>query len=162
MREYTVSAGALGAALTSFSGQAGIALAFNPEQTAGMTSKGLQGRHTVQEGFARLLEGSGLQATPRSGGGYTLQPATSGTRSVTLSEVVVTAQRSEGTATENTGVYIRTAPTSAAAKLGLSQKETPQTVSVLTRQRLDDQGLDRHCNRRLRGHDPSRLSLIHI
>lgn len=58
----------------------------------------------------------------------------------TLSEVVVQEQ-AQGQASEGSGSFASTRPTRTATKLGLSQRETPQSVTVITRERLEQQGL---------------------
>ncbi|MGP1516609.1 MAG: TonB-dependent siderophore receptor [Ottowia sp.] len=58
----------------------------------------------------------------------------------TLSEVVVQEQ-SEGQASEGSGSFTSTRPARTAAKLALSQRETPQSVTTITRERLEQQGL---------------------
>tara|TARA_Y100000748_G_scaffold248086_1_gene212761 strand:+ start:773 stop:3193 length:2421 start_codon:yes stop_codon:yes gene_type:complete len=74
-RSYTVPAGELGAALTRFAGQAGVSLSVDPALMQGRRSEGLSGSYSVEEGFARLLQGSGLQIQPVGAGGYTLVAA---------------------------------------------------------------------------------------
>ena len=56
-RSYTVPAGELGAALTRFAGQAGVSLSVDPALMQGRRSEGLSGSYSVEEGFARLLQG---------------------------------------------------------------------------------------------------------
>jgi outer membrane receptor for ferric coprogen and ferric-rhodotorulic acid len=148
-RSYAIPPGPLGPALSAFAGQAGVSLSFTPEQTQGLRTSGLQGVHGVEQGFAQLLAGSGLRAVPREGGGYTLRAAPAqtsapsradpGASSATLATVTVTAPsvRNDGT-TEGTGSYTQAGPSSLATGLGLSLRETPQSVSVMTRQRMDD------------------------
>ena len=67
-----VPAGPLGRALSVFAARAGVALTFDPALTEGLSSPGLKGSYSVQEGFDRLLEGSGLEAVARADG-YTLR-----------------------------------------------------------------------------------------
>ncbi|MDR0701665.1 MAG: TonB-dependent siderophore receptor [Azoarcus sp.] len=57
-----------------------------------------------------------------------------------LPEVTVQATEEPGL-TENSGAYT-TPQVDAATRLPLSIRETPQSVTVITRQRIDDQGLD--------------------
>ena len=85
--------------------------------------------------------------TRNANGVWTLAPAalavtpTSATRSTTLSEVRVTAQAMpDGDITEGSGSYT-TRSVSTATRLNLSLRETPQSVSVLTRQQIEDQGI---------------------
>lgn len=59
----------------------------------------------------------------------------------TLSAVTVTGNIDSVASTEKTGLYT-TARSNSATKMNLSLRETPQTVSVLTRSQLDDFKLD--------------------
>ena len=97
-RSYQIAPGPLGPALSAFAGQAGVTVSFTPEQTRELRTPGLQGALGVEQGFARLLAGTGLRAVAREGGGYTLQtaspsaaPATGAAGARTLGEVTVTA-----------------------------------------------------------------------
>ncbi|SDQ78451.1 iron complex outermembrane recepter protein [Pseudomonas sp. UC 17F4] len=73
-RSYQVPAGELGTALTRFAAQAGVSLSVDPGLVNGRRSAGLSGSFSVDEGFARLLQGSGLQLQPVTAGAYTLVP----------------------------------------------------------------------------------------
>ncbi|WP_058975313.1 TonB-dependent receptor [Pseudomonas syringae] len=77
-RAYEVPAGSLSAALTRFAGQAGVNLSVDPALVNGRNSAGLNGDFAVEEGFARLLQGSGLQLVPVGEQAYTLVPAPQG------------------------------------------------------------------------------------
>ncbi|TDF84424.1 TonB-dependent receptor [Pseudomonas sp. H9] len=74
-RSYKVPAGDLGTALIRFAGQAGVSVSVQPGLVNGRHSAGLSGEYSVDEGFARLLQGSGLQLQPVSAQTYTLVPA---------------------------------------------------------------------------------------
>ncbi|MDY0934842.1 TonB-dependent receptor [Pseudomonas viridiflava] len=76
-RVYEVPAGSLSAALTRFAGLAGVNLSVDPALVNGRNSAGLSGDFAVEEGFARLLQGSGLQLMPVGEQAYTLIPAPS-------------------------------------------------------------------------------------
>lgn len=58
----------------------------------------------------------------------------------TLPEIVVKAQKQRDT-TEGTGSYTTTGKSRTATPLGLSLRDTPQSVSVVTQQRIEDQGM---------------------
>ncbi|WP_230976177.1 TonB-dependent siderophore receptor [Pseudothauera nasutitermitis] len=139
LRDYDLPAGPLGATLSAFAGEAGVTLSFEPEQTAGRHSAGLRGRYTIAQGFAALLAGSGLEAFERGNGGYALR-ALQQEREAVLPAIAVSG-KAFGATTEGTGSYT-TWSTSSSTRLNLSPQETPQAVTVLTRQRLDDQKLD--------------------
>ncbi|MFJ2709429.1 TonB-dependent siderophore receptor [Pseudomonas sp. NPDC087346] len=84
VRSYNIAPGPLGATLSSFAVDAGIALSFQPSLTEGLMSPGLKGKYSTQEASSRLLAGSGLDMLARSDGSYTLAP-----RSLTLSETTI-------------------------------------------------------------------------
>ncbi|WP_277588763.1 TonB-dependent receptor [Pseudomonas chlororaphis] len=77
-RSYQVPAGPLSAALTRFAGLAGVNLSVDPQLVSGRNSGGLSGEYGVEEGFARLLQGSGLQLQPVGEQAYILTPAPQG------------------------------------------------------------------------------------
>ncbi|MFC7289003.1 TonB-dependent siderophore receptor [Herminiimonas glaciei] len=141
-RHYNIASGPLGRTLSTFSAQAGIALSFDPALTEGLVSPALSGTYAVRDAISKLLTGSGLELVQRADGTYTLGKTPTGAaaprESSTLPEVQVTAVQSA--TTEGTGSYT-TGSASTATRLNLSIRETPQSVSVITRQRMDDQGL---------------------
>ena len=77
-RSYQVPAGSLSAALTRFAGLAGVNLSVDPALVSGRNSPGLSGDYAVEEGFARLLQGSGLQLQSVGEQAYILTPAPEG------------------------------------------------------------------------------------
>lgn len=138
-RSYDIPSGPLEAALNRFGREAGILLSFPTGLTAGRQSPGLQGSHTASSGLARLLQGTGLAAEALGDGSYTLYKVPAASEETTLKPVTVTENFS-GT-TEGTGSYTQTGPSSTATGLGMTLRETPQSVTVITRQQMDDQGL---------------------
>ena len=77
-RSYQVPAGSLSAALTRFAGLSGVNLSVDPALVSGRSSAGLSGEYAVEEGFARLLQGSGLQLQPMGEQAYMLVPVPDG------------------------------------------------------------------------------------
>ncbi|MGE8406361.1 MAG: TonB-dependent siderophore receptor [Pseudomonas sp.] len=138
---FDIAPGPLGSALGQFANRAGVTLSFASEQTDGLTSPGLRGEYGVDEGLARLLEGSGLQVRRESNGGYLLLPkASSGDSALELTALSISG-KAPGATTEGSGSYT-TESSSSSTRLNLSLKETPQSITVLTRQRMEDQKLD--------------------
>lgn len=134
-RSYNIVAGPLGTALSAFAIEAGISISAPSAQVNGLSSAGLRGVHGVDEGLQKLLEGSGLEAVNQGGGAYGLRKVAVETNMTTLGAVTVSAVADSGT--EGTGSY--TSPVmSTATGLSLSQRQTPQSVSVISRQQMDD------------------------
>ncbi|MDQ7968194.1 MAG: TonB-dependent receptor plug domain-containing protein, partial [Oxalicibacterium faecigallinarum] len=139
-RAYDIPAGQLTSVLQRFGRQAEVMLSFSAELTDGLTSQGIAGQYTVQGGLNAVLEGTGVQALRQQNGGYVLQKMAapvSRADETTLPSVTVRAERDP--VTEGTGSYaVRAAST--ATKLNLSLRETPQSVTVVTRKQMEDMG----------------------
>jgi len=137
-KTYAISGGALSSVLGRFANEAGVVLSFDAALTAGKQSAGLKGTYSVEQGFATLLAGTGLTAAAAQQGAYVLYPAdTSNAVQLGATSVVGSGL---GETTENTGAYT-TGQTRTATKMGLSLRETPQSVSVVTRQVMNDHHL---------------------
>ena len=139
-RSVDIGPGPLSEVLARYAASAGVALSFDAASLRQIQSPGLKGNYTAQQGFDRLLAGSGLEAVQTSAGNFALRklPVTQG--AATLAPVTVTAGTERSGTTEGSGSYT-TGNMNTATKLALSLRETPQSVSVLTRQQIDDQGL---------------------
>lgn len=143
-RRYSIPAGPLNTVLNRLAEEAGVLLAAPGELTAGQLSPGLTGQYGVQAAFSAVLAGSGLEAFRQGDGSFALRRAPTvpaGGENMVLSTVEVKARTAWGGATEGSGRYTSAAPLSTATPLGLTLKETPQSVSVMTSQRIEDQGL---------------------
>lgn len=146
-QDYRIAPGPLDTALARFATEAGISLNMPEPLVHGRSSPGLQGRFGVAEGLERLLAGTGLEAVARTPGMYVLRgtplvrrPSPAGETATALPEVRVTARAERGPVTEGSGSYT-TASMRTATPLALSMRETPQSVSVLTSQQIEDRGL---------------------
>ncbi|QLF94000.1 TonB-dependent siderophore receptor [Pseudomonas sp. ABC1] len=133
-----IPAGSLATALSQFAANAGIILSYDASLTSGKRSPGLQGHYSPLAGLNKLLAGSGLLAYPQADGSYSIRAS----EAFELDATSITGSSLEGSrgTTEGTGSYT-TSVTSTATKMNLSIRETPQSISVITRQRMDDQHL---------------------
>lgn len=138
-RAYDIHAGPLDTVLARFIAESGVPLAAPPDMVRGKHSQGLRGTYAVAAALDALLAGTELAAVARGDGAYTLRPAP-GAAIATLPAIAVTGRGASDTATEGTGSYTAAASTSV-AKLPLALREIPQTVTVVTRQKMDDFGL---------------------
>lgn len=137
---YDIPAGSLDQVLGAFGQQSGAVIAADSALTQGLHSAGLKGRMDVTQGLERLLAPLGLAAVA-DGAGYRVQPRP--TASGTALELGVTnvGANQLGTITEGTGSYTP-GTIATATRLVLTPRETPQSISVVTRQVMDDFGLN--------------------
>lgn len=138
VRAFSVAAGPLDQALGQFGRQAAIPLSTDARLTSGKTSAGLQGQYSVEQGLARILAGTGLTVIRNAQGNYLLQLAADPSGALQLAPTSVNGE-TLGVNTEYTRSY-----TTGAVTIGKSErslKEIPQTVTVLTAQRLKDQNI---------------------
>ena len=140
--DFQVPAGDLAAALRQVASQSRVILSFTPEQTRGKTSPGLSGRHDVLAALNGVLRGTGLKAERSANGSYVLRPADAAAGGEALSMMPEVSVKAQQDATEGSGAYVSPLPVATATPLGLSIRETPQSVSVITQQRMQDQGLN--------------------
>ncbi|MFO6419028.1 TonB-dependent siderophore receptor [Hylemonella sp. W303a] len=138
VQSYDIPAGPLGRNLSAFAVRAGIALSFEPTLTEGRSSPALSGNYPAREALQLLLTGSGLEIVARENGTYTLRVTPQS--GATLPEVRVTVAAAKDGPTERTGSFT-TGNTTAATGLNLSLRETPQSVTVITRARMDEAGI---------------------
>ncbi|MDD1962432.1 MAG: TonB-dependent siderophore receptor [Pseudomonas capeferrum] len=138
VRTFDIAGGSLTEVLSRYASAAGAALSFDAKQTDGLHSAGLKGAFGVSEGFTQILAGSGLQAEPQSNGTYVLRAVPSSGSAMELGATNITGQVL-GATTENSGSYTTGAVTIGKGEHSL--KETPQSVTVMTRKMMDDQNL---------------------
>lgn len=134
-----IAPGRLSAVLGTYAAQAGVHLSADGALTQGLQSDGLKGRYGVAEGFARLLSQHELQALPNGDGSYTLATLPRAAGEATLTAVTVTASSLNNATSEGTGSYA--ARGASLMRNVQSLKEIPQSLTVVTRKRLDDQNL---------------------
>ncbi|WP_235263694.1 TonB-dependent siderophore receptor [Nitrincola sp. A-D6] len=137
VKHFAIPAGSLSQVLSQFAGAAGIAISFDAAEFSNRSSSGLQGNYSVEQGFAVLLAGTGQMAVRKANGDYVLQ----GNSATTLPAVTVSGRAMMSASTEETGSYT-TYSMNTATRLGLSIRETPQSVSVVSRQLIDDMQLE--------------------
>lgn len=131
-------------ALQSFARASGLQVNYDPAALVGKRAPALAGRMEPDVALQRLLAGSGLAASV-SGSVATVAPVATqaAAGSVALDATTISADDGSLTGratTEGTRSYT-TGAMSTSTGLPLSIRETPQSVSVITRQRMEDQGM---------------------
>lgn len=134
-QRYDIEAGQLDHVLTRFAEQSGLRLMVVSELVAGQHSDGLKGNYPVQQGLDRLLLRSGLSARV-SDDVILIEKAPEQAGALELGATTIQGQ-GMGEMTENSGSYT-TGLVSAGSKTPTSLKDTPQSVSVITQQILED------------------------
>ncbi|WP_241072102.1 TonB-dependent siderophore receptor [Achromobacter xylosoxidans] len=136
-RGFAIAAGPLDQALNQFARAAGVNVAFDASQVERAQTQGLDGRWTTTGALAALLAGTGFEGVRQPSGGYAVRRAAR-VGAVTLDAVTVTGQEFRSMS-EGTGSY--TVPAVMIGKGEQRLRDIPQSVSVVTRQRLDEQNL---------------------
>lgn len=74
---FAIAAGPLATALNQIGATTGVLLSFDPPLVSGRQSPALNGTYSADEALYRVLQGSGLEASPRTDGGYTVRSLSS-------------------------------------------------------------------------------------
>ncbi|KAA8696168.1 TonB-dependent siderophore receptor [Pseudomonas proteolytica] len=137
-QSYDIAAGSLDRVLGAFGNQAGVMIAIDSALAKGVQSQGLHGSFAVAEGLERLLAPLGMQAEYEQGSYRVVARAADG--QVQLQATQISANQL-GSITEGTGSYTP-GTIATATRMVLTPRETPQSISVVTRQVMDDFGLN--------------------
>lgn len=142
-QQYDIPAGPLAAALTRFAQQSGVAISVDANEIKPLQSPGLKGSYSIDDGFSKILAGTGY-GVEKTSAGYALRKVSAvreDTSRGALPEVSVTASktRESRATTEGSGSYAARAATIGKGEQSL--RDIPQSVSVVTRQRMDEQNL---------------------
>lgn len=132
-----IPAQSLNQALLQLGRQTDIQIYYLPETVAGLNAPAVSGALTAEQALAQLLRGTGIEVRWNGKTASLSRPASG--EATQLAPVLVTG--SAVSSTEGTGSYIAPGPSNTATPLGLTLRETPQSVSVITSQRMEDQGL---------------------
>ncbi len=138
IRTFAIPPGSLAAALNRFADAAQIQLVYSGDVARGRSSPGLSGRHSIQQGLSRLLAGTGLSYRFSGPASVTIAWASGGATpvvpegTIALDTVEVQGQG------ETTGYVARSS--TAGTKTSTPLIETPRSISVVTRQEMDDRG----------------------
>jgi len=140
-QEWTldIPAQSMNSALQALAKQTDTQLLYSPQDISGLRSSALKGRHDLASSLRILLQGTGLRYQIDGNSATVTASSAAKEGQVELSATNVNSV-GLGATTEGTGSYT-TGITSTATKMNLSLRETPQSVTVMTRQRMDDQHL---------------------
>ncbi|MBK3472815.1 TonB-dependent siderophore receptor [Pseudomonas carnis] len=138
VRAYNLPAAPLATTLNQIASQAGLALTLNPALAAGKTSAPVQGQFDAQGALREALRGTGLQLEQSSVGTYTLMPVPEGV--VALPTTNITGQGSYESAWGPVEGYVAKR-TAAGTKTDTALVEAPRSISVATREQMQDRNV---------------------
>lgn len=141
---FNIAPQSLNTAVLAFADRAGLQVFYDADRLRGLRSSGVQGTYSREQAIAQLLQGTGVSYRFTDATTVSLITAAMSDSAVnadgttTLDTITISGL---GSTTEGTGSYT-TGAMSTGVKLPLSVRETPQTVTVVTRQKIEDKSYD--------------------
>jgi iron complex outermembrane receptor protein len=138
VRAYDLPAAPLASTLNQIASQAGLALSLNPSLAAGKSSAPVKGQFDAAGALREALRGSGLQLEQSSAGTYSLVAIPEGV--LALPETAVIGVENTESAWGPVDGYLATR-TAAGTKTDTALVEAPRSISIATRQQMDDRNV---------------------
>jgi len=138
VRAYNLPAAPLSTTLNQIASQGGLTLSLNPSLAAGKTSAPVNGQYDAAGALRAALRGTGLQLQQSGTGTYTLVAVPDGV--LALPETSVISVENTETAWGPVEGYTATR-TAAGTKTDTALVEAPRSISVATRQQMDDRSV---------------------
>ncbi|MFM9381582.1 TonB-dependent siderophore receptor [Pseudomonas sp. UV AK001] len=138
VRAYNLPAAPLSTTLNQIASQGGLTLSLNPSLAAGKTSAPVNGQYDAAGALRAALHGTGLQLQQSDTGTYTLVAVPDGV--VALPETSVIGVENTESAWGPVEGYTATR-TAAGTKTDTALVEAPRSISVATRQQMDDRSV---------------------
>ncbi|WP_300628884.1 TonB-dependent siderophore receptor [Pseudomonas sp.] len=136
--ELNIPAQPLGSALQEFGRQTDVQVLYSPGDVQGKSSRAIKGKLQPQQAIDALLAGS--KTTYNLNGNTLIVAAAGAGGGLELSPTEVTANYL-GNITEGSGSYTP-GTIATATRLTLTPRQTPQSITVVTRQHIEDFGLN--------------------
>lgn len=133
---FDIPAQSLDGALAAFSAVTRVQVLVPAELSQGLRSPGLSGSYAQEEALARLLAGTSLGARFVDGDTVTLERVNGKNTVLELGATTIISNQL-GAITEGSQSYTP-GTIATATRLVLTPRETPQSISVVTRQEMDD------------------------
>jgi len=136
---FNLPAGNLASTLNTIASQSGQIVSLEPALVQGKQAPAVIGHMSPEQAMEAALRGSGLQLRITGQGNFSVEAAPQTGEALQLGVTSITERSSDAT-TEGSGSYTAQAVT--IGKGSHSLKETPLSVTVITRKMLDDQNLN--------------------
>ncbi|MNG73337.1 Ferric-pseudobactin receptor precursor [compost metagenome] len=137
-QSFDLPPASLASTLNRIASQSGTIIALEPALVRGKQAPAVVGQMSAEQAMQTALTGSGLQLRVTSSGHFSVAPASQPGDVLELGSTSISDNYLDATS-EGSGSY-----TARAVTLGKGThtlKETPQSVTVITRKQLDDQGI---------------------
>ncbi|POA78054.1 TonB-dependent siderophore receptor [Pseudomonas sp. DP16D-R1] len=138
VRAYNLPAAPLASTLNQIASQAGLALTLNPSLAAGKTSAPVKGPFDAPGALREALRGSGLQLEQSGNGTYSLAAVPEGALALPATSVIGTQDTESAWGPVQGYLAKRTA---AGTKTDTALAEVPRSISVATREQMDDRNV---------------------
>jgi iron complex outermembrane receptor protein len=135
---YNLPAAPLASTLNQIASQAGLALSLNPSLAAGKTSAPVKGQFDAAGALREALRGTGLQLELSSTGTYTLVAVSEGVMDLPATSVIGVEDSESAWGPVQGYLAKRTA---AGTKTDTALVEAPRSISVVTREQMDDRNV---------------------
>ncbi|MGI4836843.1 MAG: TonB-dependent siderophore receptor [Janthinobacterium lividum] len=136
--QFDIPAMPLAQAIQQFGKVAGVQVLYSSAELNGKTSNAIKGSQSTDQAIRLLLNGTGLVFS-HSNNAITVYAAGTDAGSINLDAVNIDSNAIvDPSTTEGTHSYTQAGPSSTATGLGLTLRETPQSITVVTRQKMDD------------------------
>jgi len=135
---YNLPAAPLATTLNQIASQAGLALSLNPSLAAGKTSAPVKGQFDAAGALREALRGTGLQLEQSGSGTYTLVAMPEGVMSLPATSVIGMEDSESAWGPVEGYLAKRTA---AGTKTDTALVEAPRSISIATREQMDDRSV---------------------
>ena len=135
---FNLPAGPLASTLNAIASQSGHIVSLEPSLVRGKQAPAVVGQMPAEQAMQKALAGSGLQLQVTGQGNFSVEPAADNSAALQLGVTNIVEHSTDAT-TEGSGSYAARAVT--IGKGTHTLKETPQSVTVMTRKQMDDQDI---------------------
>lgn len=135
---YNLPGAPLASTLNQIASQAGLALSLNPSLAAGKTSAPVKGQFDAAGALREALRGTGLQLEQSNAGTYSLVAVPEGVMDLPATSVIGVEDTESAWGPVQGYTAKRTA---AGTKTDTALVEAPRSISVVTREQMDDRNV---------------------